>query len=67
MENAQKTHRQGMLALSEAQRLHEIESNPLDADQVAMFQMFEQNNWSDNQRLAYIRSRYGLSEPQAAE
>ena len=38
-------------------RLQEIESNPLDADQIAMFEMFEREGWSFERRAAYIRER----------
>jgi len=43
--------------LAEAIRLHEIEGNPLDAEQIAMFEMFEREGWSDEQRLAHLRER----------
>lgn len=38
----------------EAMRLHEIEGNPLDAADIAMFEMFEREGWSPDQRRAYI-------------
>ena len=41
----------------EAVRLHEIEGNPLDAEQIALFEMFEREGWSDEQRLAHLRER----------
>jgi hypothetical protein len=41
----------------EAMRLQEIEGNPLDAEQVAMFEMFERETWSHERRLAYIAER----------
>ncbi len=41
----------------EAMRLQEIEGNPLDAEQVAMFEMFEREKWSHERRLAYIAER----------
>lgn len=40
--------------LREAIALHEIEGNPLDAEQIAMFEMFEREGWSDERALAYI-------------
>ena len=43
----------------EAAHLQALESNPLDAEQMAMFEMFERESWSDEKRLAYIRSRAG--------
>jgi hypothetical protein len=38
----------------EAMNLQEIEGNPLDAEDVAMFEMFEREGWSDEQRHAHI-------------
>ena len=38
----------------EAMHLQEIESNPLDAGDVAMFEMFEREGWSPEQCTAYI-------------
>jgi len=35
-------------------RLQEIEGNPLDADDRAMFEMFEREGWSHERRRAYI-------------
>jgi hypothetical protein len=43
-----------------AMRLHEIEGNPLSSDQVAMFEMFERQQWSDEQRRAYILAKASL-------
>jgi hypothetical protein len=40
-----------------AMHLQEIEGNPLDAEQVAMFEMFERERWSHEKRLAYILER----------
>jgi hypothetical protein len=37
-----------------ATRLQEIERNPLSAAQVAMFEMFEREAWTHEQRRAYI-------------
>lgn len=47
-----------------AMHLQEIEGNPLDTEQVAMFEMFERENWSPEQCLAHIRAR---AEALAAE
>jgi hypothetical protein len=47
-----------------AMRLQEIEGNPLSADQVAMFEMFEREAWSHERRRAHILAR---SMPLAAE
>ena len=41
----------------EAVKLQEIAGNPLDADEVAMFEMFEREGWSHERRRAYIISR----------
>jgi Fic family protein len=38
----------------EAMKLQEIEGNPLTADEVAMFEMFERERWSHERRRAYI-------------
>jgi hypothetical protein len=47
-----------------AMRLQEIEGNPLSADQVEMFEMFEREAWTHEQRLAYVLARI---RPLAAE
>jgi hypothetical protein len=41
----------------EAMNLQEIEGNPLDAEDIAMFEMFEREGWSDEQCRAYILER----------
>jgi hypothetical protein len=41
----------------EAMNLQAIEGNPLDAEDVAMFEMFEREGWSDEQCRAYILAR----------
>jgi len=51
----------------EAMRLQEIEGNPLDADQVAMFEMFEREGWSHEKCRAYVLDRARAAAPQAAE
>ena len=38
----------------EAMNLQEIEGNPLDAEDIAMFEMFEREGWTDEQRHAHI-------------
>ncbi len=38
----------------EAKHLQAMENNPLDADDIAMFAMFERKGWSNKQRRAYI-------------
>ena len=40
-----------------AMRLQEIEGNPLDAADVAMFEMFEREAWPHERRRAYIVAR----------
>jgi hypothetical protein len=46
-----------------AARLQEIEGNPLTAEDVAMFEMFEREGWSHERRRAYILS--GAAAPLA--
>jgi len=48
------------VALAAAMKLQEIEGNPLDAEQVAMFEMFEREGWDQSRRIAYIRERYAV-------
>jgi hypothetical protein len=38
----------------EGMRLQEIEGNPLDADDIAMFEMFEREGWSHDRCRTYI-------------
>ena len=40
-----------------AMRLQEIEGNPLSPDQVAMFEMFDREGWSHDERRAYLLER----------
>jgi hypothetical protein len=47
-----------------AMRLQEIEGNPLSAEQVAMFEMFEREAWPHDRRRAYLLAR---AMPLAAE
>ena len=51
----------------EAMRLQEIEGNPLDAEQVAMFEMFEREKWSHEKRLAHLAERLKKRASTAAE
>ena len=53
-------------ALRDAIHLHKIEGNPLDAEQIAMFEMFEREGWSHERRRAYILARAGVAEPPRA-
>lgn len=39
------------------QNLQAIESNPLDAEQIEMFEMFEREAWTHERRRAYITNR----------
>ena len=51
-----------------AMHLHKIEGNPLDAEQIAMFEMFEREAWPHERRRAYIAARAkGEPVPDAAE
>ena len=47
-----------------AMHLQEIERNPLTAEEIAMFEMFEREGWTHERRRAYILS---LARPLAAE
>lgn len=61
-EKAKKQHR-----FAEAANLHAIEGQPLSAEQIAMFDMFEREGWSEEQCLAYIRAKYSeLARPGVA-
>lgn len=42
------------LSVSEAAHLQAMEGNPLDDDDLAMFEMFDREGWSDERRRAYI-------------
>jgi hypothetical protein len=47
-----------------AMRLQEIEGNPLSAEDVAMFEMFEREAWDHDRCRAYILAK---ARPLAAE
>jgi hypothetical protein len=47
-----------------AMRLQEIEGNPLNAEDVAIFEMFEREAWPHHRRRAYILAH---AVPLAAE
>jgi hypothetical protein len=52
----------------EMQHLQAIEGNPLDAEDIAMFEMFERERWSHERCRAFILERARkTSAPQAAE
>ncbi len=46
----------------EAMHLQEIEGNPFDAEDIAMFEMFEREKWSHEKRRAHIIEQ-ALDEP----
>ncbi len=46
----------------EAMRLQEIEGNPFDDEDIAMFEMFEREKWPHEKRRAYIIAQ-ALDEP----
>jgi hypothetical protein len=48
----------------DAMALQVVEGNPLSAEQVAMFEMFERESWSHERRRAYILAQ---AAPLAAE
>jgi hypothetical protein len=41
----------------EAMRLQEIEGNPLSAGDIAMFELFERERWTDDRCLDYLQQR----------
>jgi len=41
----------------EAAHLQMIEGNPLDAEQIAMFEMFDRERWPEEKQVAYILGR----------
>lgn len=45
----------------EAMNLQAIEGNPLDAEDIAMFEMFEREGWSHERCLAYILEQTRLT------
>ncbi len=52
----------------EAMHVQEIEGNPLDAEDIAMFEMFEREKWSHEKCIAYITAQIcGESVSEAAE
>ena len=44
--------------LQEAQHLQVIESNPLSETEIAMFAMFERENWPHERRRAHILAQF---------
>jgi hypothetical protein len=52
----------------EMQHLQGIEGNPLTADEIAMFEMFEREGWSHERRRAHILAIFKpFASPEAAE
>ena len=51
----------------EAIQLQAIEGNPLDADDLALFAMFDREGWSHERRRAYIIAQAKSDVPLAAE
>jgi len=52
----------------EMQHLQAIERNPLTADEIAMFEMFEREGWSHERRRAHILAMFKrVASPEAAE
>jgi hypothetical protein len=52
----------------EMQHLQAIEGNPLTADEIAMFEMFEREGWSHERRRAHIAAMFKpFGSPKAAE
>lgn len=51
----------------EAMHLQAIEGNPLDAEDIAMFEMFEREGWSHGRRRAHIDRSFGVGPADAAE
>ncbi|MBI1492015.1 hypothetical protein [Halocynthiibacter styelae] len=41
----------------EAMHLQEMEGNPLSPEQIAMFEMFEEKRWTEEQCIEHIRQR----------
>ena len=41
-----------------AQKLQELEGNPLTADEIAMFEMFERERWPHERCRAYIMEQF---------
>jgi hypothetical protein len=52
----------------EMQHLQAIEGNPLTADEIAMFEMFEREGWSPERCEAHILALFPrVASPEAAE
>jgi len=53
--------------LQEAQHLQALEGNPLTADEIAMFEMFEREGWPHERRRACILAQFKVAAAPAAE
>jgi hypothetical protein len=51
----------------EAMHLQVIEGNPLDEEQIKMFEMFEREAWSFERREAYILARAQRASPRGPD
>ena len=51
----------------EAINLHRIEGYEFTADQEAMFEMFDREGFTDEQRIQYIKDKYAATASTAAE
>lgn len=58
MSSPQKVNQRLVSRRKAAMNLQAIEGNPLDAEQVAMFEMFEAEGWNHQRRIDFIKSRY---------
>lgn len=61
MEKTDKSLSKEQLAQSrqlrlEVMHLQDIEGNPLDTEDVALFERFEEEGWSHEQRLEFLRA-----------
>ena len=54
MERSEKEIAERKQRLAEAIKFQEIEGNPLTAEEIAMFEMFEREGWSHEKRREYI-------------
>lgn len=52
--NKQKSLLGSSLSRVEAMHLQAIEGNPLTEDEVAMFEMFDRENWTTEERIEHI-------------
>ena len=57
MSTRDKISRPEQRSLREAMHVQALEANPLDAEQVAMFEIFDREGWSDERRRAYLHNR----------